>query len=388
MGLTADQSLDKWNLDLRARVEDAADRAHRCAKEVKELERQPLPMPVGSEAWAQHLSRLGKAVNEVGTREVMKGLIAAHNGWSDQQINGPAVLSEQLTSVIMPNLNGFPHLQDAVRSLRRHTEGPVELIVVDNGSTDGSLEWLQQQADIVLLPMGSNVGAPAARNRGLEVARGETIVFCDNDVIFTPNWRDILIGHLESWPDIGMVGPMTDYVIGPQKVVDSDGCKSDLDGFAQRFHQTHRRKHAYTPRLILFFVMVRRSLIEKVGGIDERYGRWGFEDDDLSVRVMRAGMRQRIAMDCFIRHVGSQTAKTAQIDYDAQLLENWEVFKARWGLDPALPYGTRYSMADALALPWDAERDFIPFRTTGRVPGPVRLLTCAVPSPVVVRAAG
>ena len=75
-------------------------------------------------------------------------------------------LAGSLTSVIGSNLNGFPHLIGCLDSLRRTSEGPVEVIVVDNGSVDGSLEWLRTQEDIVLLEMGQNIGAPAAPEIG------------------------------------------------------------------------------------------------------------------------------------------------------------------------------------------------------------------------------
>ena len=276
----------------------------------------------------------------------------------------PRSLASSLTSIIIPNLNGMPHIVTAVESLRRTTPGPVELIVVDNGSNDGSLEWLQEQPDIHLLEMGENLGAPAARNRGLAVARGETIVLCDNDVVFTPGWRPALLAHLEAWPDIGMVGPMSDYVIGPQKLQDApaqDG-PMDLDTFATAFNTERRGSHTYSHRLILFFLIARREVFDKIGGIDEGYGRWGFEDDDLCVRVRLSGYKMRVAKDCFIRHLGSQTAKSANLDYDRLLLQNWEVFKTKWRLDPELPYGP-YDPAEIMAQRFSPEHLYVPFQS-------------------------
>jgi GT2 family glycosyltransferase/tetratricopeptide (TPR) repeat protein len=286
-------------------------------------------------------------------------------------------LASELTSIIIPNLNGMPHMVTAVESLRRTTPGPVELIVVDNGSDDGSLEWLRGQPDIHLLEMGENLGAPAARNRGLAVARGETIVLCDNDVVFTPGWRPALLAHLEAWPDIGMVGPMSDYVIGTQKLADApaqDG-PVDLDTFASDFHKERHGGHTYSHRLILFFLIARREIFDKIGGIDEGYGRWGFEDDDLCVRVRLAGYKMRVAKDCFIRHLGSQTAKSANLDYDRLLLENWAVFKNKWRLDPELPYGP-YDPAQIMAQRFPPEHLYVPFQAEGapKPSGPVKLI--------------
>ncbi|MEL6343801.1 MAG: glycosyltransferase, partial [Myxococcota bacterium] len=288
---------------------------------------------------------------------------------------GQRALSSALTSIIIPNLNGMPHLIGCVDSIRRHTRGPVELIVVDNGSNDGSLEWLQEQSDIVLIEMGENVGAPAARNRGLAVARGETILFCDNDVIFTPRWRPLLLRHLETYDDVGMVGPMSDYVIGPQKVDPMPPAQVALDDYATAFTRQRTGQHIYTRRLILFFIMARREVFDQIGGIDEGYGRWGFEDDDLCVRVNLAGYRMRVAGDCFIRHLGSQTARTARINYDELLQKNWQVFKNKWGLDPALPYGP-YDHEVIAAQTFSAEALFVPYKNGVRSPKtPIKLVS-------------
>jgi len=288
----------------------------------------------------------------------------------------PTPLIDRLTSVVMLNLNGDGHLYGAVESLRRHSPGPIELIVVDNGSTDASLPWLRAQRDIVVLEMGENIGAPAGRNRGLEVARGDTILFCDNDVVFTPGWRELLIEQLTAWPDVGAVGPMSDVVVGSQLVDAPPPQGADLDRWAQAFTRQNRGRSTWSGRLILFCMMFRRAAIEQIGGIDPRYGRWGFEDDDLSIRLARAGWHQRVAGDCFIQHLGSQTSRSANLDYDALLLENWERFKHRWGLDPDLPYRAPVSLDPILQRPWDASVDFVPFRREGWTPpsGPLRLL--------------
>ena len=298
--------------------------------------------------------------------EYRRGLLAAEHGFTEAALQSSRTLSEELTSVVMPNLNGFPHVRGALETLRRHTTGPYEILVVDNGSEDGSLEWLREQRDVQLLEMGENVGAPAARNRALEVARGSTILFTDNDVLFTPRWREILTAHLAAWPDIGIVGPMSDYVSGGQKCPAAPAPGQSLDDFATALHEAHRGEHGYTSRLILFFMLVRREVVDAIGGIDEGYGRWGFEDDDYALRTRLAGYQLRIARDCFIRHLGSRTSKTANLDYRLLLLDNWEVFKRKWGMDPALPYGTSYAIEPLLAQRFDPERHFVPYRRRSR----------------------
>jgi len=153
---------------------------------------------------------------------------------------------------------------------------------------------------------------------------------------------------------------MSDNVTGRQQTPVPENLDEDLPGFARAFSAEDRSlNHAYTTRLILFFMMVKRDVIETIGGFDEGFGMWGFEDDDYSVRARCAGYRLRIAKDCFIRHLGSQTSRTAKLDYTQLLLENFEYFKRKWELPADLPYGP----IDFLSLgnlPFDPERDISP----------------------------
>ena len=344
---------------IRARYErDLPMREHRIS-EAKDLLAQAQQHPTGSAQRRALLDKLTKPISFLSILQDLQGLLDARFG---EQIHAPTTtrLADKTTSIIIPNLNGFPHVKGCIQSLREHTPGPWELIIVDNGSTDGSLQWLREQPDVRLLEMGENIGAPAARNAGLQVATGATITFSDNDVLFTPQWRELLIGHLERWPDIGVVGPKSDYVSGSQKTDQRERAGESLADFARRFTEEHAGTHHYSARLILFFMMCRRELIDRIGGIDPIYGRWGFEDDDFCVRARLSGSTLRVADDCFIRHLGSRTSKTANIDYNALLVENFEVFKKKWRLDPSLRYGQRIDMGEVIKRPFDRAQHYVP----------------------------
>lgn len=342
-------------LAMRARQETQVDAAERLAVSVRATLRRGVP------AGREDRHKLVAAVRSVGVHRYERGLVQAAAAFPPGTRPRPTP-RRGTTSIILPNLNGFPHVEGCLDTLRAHTSTPTEVIVVDNGSTDGSLEWLRRRGDVRVLEMGENLGAPAARNRGLAVASGERVLFCDNDVLFTPRWHEILVGHLEAWPDIGMVGPVSDYVVDAQKAARPPAEGEELDAYATALHAELRGRHAYTTQLILYFILARREVIEQIGGIDERFGRWGWEDNDWSLRARIAGWQLRIVQDCFIRHLGSRTSKTASIDYRRLLLENWEVFKRKWGVDPALPYGERLDIQGIVARPFDPALHFVPFR--------------------------
>ncbi len=93
-----------------------------------------------------------------------------------------------LTSIIIPCWNQLKFTRQCVAALRQHTRGPWELIVVDNGSTDGTGEYLAGVRDMSAVPVtlisnATNLGFPAAINQGLREARGEYLVLLNNDVV-------------------------------------------------------------------------------------------------------------------------------------------------------------------------------------------------------------
>lgn len=268
-------------------------------------------------------------------------------------------IQKELTSIIVIALNGLDYTKRCIESIRKYTNLPYELIVVDNGSTDGTLEYLKQQKDIKLIANTENVGAPFARNQGLKVAKGEYIMFFDNDIVATKNWLDILVDHAKNNPDIGLIGPVSNYVSGAQFVPNSDFKDlNEMQFFAEELLLSKRGRLTYFPRLILFAMFARHELVEKIGGFDPLYGKWGFEDDDYCLRALIAGFKLVIAEDVFIYHKGSSTSQSANIDYNKLLEENWENFKKKWGLPKYLSYMQGYPIDTLANQPFDREKHY------------------------------
>jgi glycosyltransferase involved in cell wall biosynthesis len=110
-----------------------------------------------------------------------------------------------------------------VNALVRHTSAPWELILVDDGSTDGTSAYAIGVADCATWPVrvlrhAEPRGFPAACNAGLAAARGEYLVLLNNDAVVTDGWADQLAGLMRSDTTIGLVGPMSNYATPPQRV--------------------------------------------------------------------------------------------------------------------------------------------------------------------------
>ena len=98
-----------------------------------------------------------------------------------------------LTSIVILTYNKLDYNMLCIESIRQYTEPDAyEIIVVDNNSADGTVEWLKSQQDIQLILNSENVGFPAGCNQGIKAARGDSILLLNNDTVVTPRWLDNL----------------------------------------------------------------------------------------------------------------------------------------------------------------------------------------------------
>ncbi|GIP31294.1 glycosyltransferase family 2 protein [Paenibacillus sp. J2TS4] len=239
-----------------------------------------------------------------------------------------------LTSIIIPTYKGLHLLQDCVQSIRQFTEEPYEIIVVDNASGDGTLEYcVQQGIDFVSLP--SNRGFPVACNYGMKLARGDCVLLLNNDIVVSHHWLANLLNCLTSQPDRGIVGPMTNYVSGKQQ---SDLQYEDLSQFHHLTETVNRpdpAKWQEVERLVGFCFAFKRELMDRIGWLDERFSPGHYEDDDYCYRARQAGYKLAIAGDTHVHHHGSASFKQHAPEQLLQLPEtNYYKFMEKWGVDP------------------------------------------------------
>ena len=94
--------------------------------------------------------------------------------------------------------------------------------------------------------------------------------------------------------------------------------------FAKQIAEKNSGQTAESFRLVGFCLMARRAVVDRIGGLDERFGSGNFEDDDFCVRAAIAGFKSLIAKDVFIHHVGGQTFQALNINYKRSLERNWD----------------------------------------------------------------
>lgn len=235
-----------------------------------------------------------------------------------------------LTSIIIPTFNGLSLLREAVESIRQCTTEPYELIIVDNGSTDGTIAYLQQQR-ILFVSLPENTGFPVACNWGLKLARGDYLLLLNNDVLVTDKWLSKLLQVFKANDSVGIAGPMSNYVSGRQQMP-MEGSYTEA---AARIGLDAAGQYEQVNRVIGFCMLFSRELMNRIGLLDEQFSPGHFEDDDYCYRARLAGYHIAIAKDAFVYHHGSASFIRQDREAVERLLErNRQLFISKWGVDP------------------------------------------------------
>lgn len=253
-----------------------------------------------------------------------------------------------VASLVMLALNQMEYTQECILSLFEHTPIPHELIVVDNGSTDGTPDFLKRLSarwpHVKVISNTSNLGFAGGNNQGMAAARGEVVVLLNNDLLFTPNWLEKMLAWMQEDPSVGLVGPCSNHGNGCLEVSGGYSNMEELARFAAEFEGRHDRKGFAVKRLVGFCLAIRRAVIDAIGGLDEGFGIGNFEDNDYCLRARAAGFTCRIAADTFIHHVGSQTFNGEKIDHGYWMDFGWSHFKKKWNLNTTHTYNLPYEV--------------------------------------------
>ena len=242
----------------------------------------------------------------------------------------------KLTSIVIPTYNALPLLDECIRSVRAHTYQPYEIIVVDNGSTDGTPEYCRQR-EITFISLPENRGFPQACNLGMTIASGDALLLLNNDVVVSHNWLANMLNCLYSADDIGIVGPTTNFASGKQQVATDYGTVEQFHRVAEKANVPDPGKWRQVNRLIGFCFLFRREVMERVGLLDERFTPGHYEDDDYCYRARMAGYRLMIAGDVLVHHHGSASFRKQDPRQVEELVKtNHRKFVEKWGFDPTI----------------------------------------------------
>jgi GT2 family glycosyltransferase len=269
-------------------------------------------------------------------------------------------LRRPVVSIIILTFNQVEYTRMCVESALRHSTLPFELIFVDNASNDGTLDYLRTLPNVRIVANAENLGYAAGNNQGLALARGEYALLLNNDAIATPGWLERMVAPMQRDSRIGLVGPRSNYVAGPQLVerVPYESME-DLDGFAAERARVYANTGDFATWIVGFCMLVRMSVVERIGGLDPVFGSGNFEDTDFCLRAMLAGWVGWIANDVFVHHYGHVTFIGAGIDWVESMKRNGRIFAGKWNVPLEGDYVASFDVLEVLRrYSFNVERDY------------------------------
>ena len=238
-------------------------------------------------------------------------IIAAHNH---------LVLTEQCIRLLGETLSEVPH----------------EIIVVDDGSMDGTYERLREMGDIQLIRNEKQIGVANAWNQGKKAAEGDILLLLHNGILLTKQAFQTMLETLLQRTDIGAVGPITnDCHYGVQQGIVVQGEVTGIKSIHEAVRQIEQMGLLPEPLFFIedFCLLLRREAADAVGDFDEIFFPVGFEDADYCLRLRQAGYSLlragTYAHNCGGSYLDNVTARSNILE------RNKKLFHEKWGVIPA-----------------------------------------------------
>jgi hypothetical protein len=257
-------------------------------------------------------------------------------------------------SVIIVNWNGKTLLQACLEALRRQSFTDCETVVVDNGSTDSSVDFVQERfPDIDLIALPENQGFSRASNVGIERTRGEYIAMLNNDAEADPNWLGELVAALEADPQVGFCASKM-VLHRDRDLADACGDFYTVEGIPGKIGHLEPADRYNVPREVFGAcagaAIYRRSMLEDLGGFDEDFF-IVHEDSDLSFRAQLMGYKCLYVPTAVVRHHLSATIGEGSRAAAYYAQRNMEfVFLKNMPLPLLIKYQPLHLLTDALLL--------------------------------------
>lgn len=230
--------------------------------------------------------------------------------------------------IVLTVYNQLELTKRCIESVLKYFRNQDRLILVDNGSDPETTSYLKEVStankvfDIELIRFEPNQGFIKAANAGLGFSDKETVCLLSNDTVVTAGWLEEMLRLMEKEPDIGIVNPASStFSLYPSRSQSIDELARSLDKF--------KGSYTNTAACFGFCMLIRREVIQKIGILDEVFGRGYFEDSDFCRRANTAGFRCVISKAAYVWHREHSTFKSQEIEKLFQ--RNKGIFEGRWG---------------------------------------------------------
>lgn len=239
----------------------------------------------------------------------------------------PAAQAHPFTQVILPIYNGHDEVRACLHALRAAATGPMQVVMVDDGSRDFTAEMLRAEAAadprFILHRRDINRGYTKSINEGVLLTGADWVVVLNSDTLVSKGWLDRLHAAALARPGTGMVGPLSNAAtwqsIPAAKRPDGGWSTNPviqprhLDRMQAILDELSERAYPEFPVLNGFCTLIARALFDRIGPYDEDAFPTGYgEETDLCLRARQAGFRLTLADDCFVYHHKSVTFGQAE----------------------------------------------------------------------------
>ena len=203
-------------------------------------------------------------------------------------------------SIITLTLNKLDYTKKFIESLYKYTTN-FELIIVDNGSSDGTVEYIKSMPQIKLIQNEKNLGFSKGNNQGIEIAQGEYIGFLNNDILLYPGWFEACERVFLKENKAGFVSPRQIHPLY---------ANTDEKKYVKYFQESSPEKvyEKSFDECVFSCVITKRDVLNKIGTFDENFYPAFFEDNDLKYRAVEAGYGVFVTYEAAFFHFGSVTS--------------------------------------------------------------------------------
>jgi GT2 family glycosyltransferase len=242
----------------------------------------------------------------------------------DQHLIAPENVAQPTgIDIIVPVYNALGDVQLCLSSLEKFTDGfDVSIIVVNDGSDEATTQWLRDWCKdkqlYNLIEQPSNQGYTKSVNLGLKISTAPYVITQNSDTIVTAGWLKKMVACIESDPDLGVVGPLSNAASWQNVPVLKDESGNfavnqlplglDVDSMAIIVAEVSERRYPRIRFVNGFCFLMRRSVLTTIGYMDEVNFPKGYgEENDFCMRLSDAGFKMAIADDVFIYHAKSKS---------------------------------------------------------------------------------
>lgn len=203
--------------------------------------------------------------------------------------------------IILPVCDQFEYTKACIESIIAKTRTPYRIVIINNGRNAPTERYLKDlkaagRCELEILQNEENIGWVRAINKGIEISKAPYLCFQNDDTVVTDNWLGNMLAVFEKDKRIGIINPTWE----------GKPPTEDIETFARHIHK-HEGKFVETDWARGFCVLVKREVIERIGGLDDIFSPAYFDDVDFSVRAIEAGYLCVRALDTYVHHYRNKT---------------------------------------------------------------------------------